>query len=165
MSDAKPLVGIVMGSESDLSVMRSAADTLTEFGVAYEMRILSAHRTPDHAAAFAREAKERGIRVLIAGAGRAAHLPGVVAAYTTLPVIGVPIGGGPLSGIDALYAIVQMPSGIPVATVAIDGAKNAALLAIQMLAIADEFLFEKLAHFRARMVDEVLAKDRVVSPG
>ncbi|HET7558542.1 MAG TPA: 5-(carboxyamino)imidazole ribonucleotide mutase [Limnochordia bacterium] len=154
-----PLVSIVMGSDSDLAVMQKAADVLAEFDIQSEMRILSAHRTPKAAGEFAESAERRGVRVLIAGAGRAAHLPGVMAASTILPVIGVPIGGGPLDGLDALYAIVQMPSGIPVGTVGIDGAKNAGLLAVAILAAGDEGLRKKLHEYRAKMADEVLAKD------
>lgn len=141
-------VAVIYGSTSDESVMQGAKEVLDSFGVEYESHVLSAHRQPDETAAFARGAKERGIKVIIAGAGLAAALPGVVAAHTTLPVIGVPIANGPLNGVDALYAIVQMPQGIPVATVGISNVKNAALLAIEMLALSDETLADKLSAAR-----------------
>ena len=144
-------VAVVYGSSSDSGVMQEALDTLGEFGVSYETRVISAHRQPEATADFARGAASRGIRVIIAGAGLAAALPGVVAAHTTLPVIGVPIGGGPLNGADALYAIVQMPKGVPVATVGISNAKNAALLAVEILALSDQALAEKLIDYRNRM--------------
>ncbi len=153
-------VGIVMGSASDLPVVKKAADVLAEFGVPYEMHIYSAHRTPDEARDFARSARENGFGVLIAAAGMAAHLAGAIAANTTLPVIGIPCKSAALEGMDALLATVQMPSGIPVATVAIDGAKNAAFLAVEILAVTDEELSEKLAAHRRRQAEEVLAKDR-----
>ena len=153
-------VGIVMGSASDLPVVKKAADVLAEFGVPYEMHIYSAHRTPDEARDFARSARENGFGVLIAAAGMAAHLAGVIAANTTLPVIGIPCKSAALEGMDALLATVQMPSGIPVAAVAIDGAKNAAFLAVEILAVTDEELSEKLAAHRRRQAEEVLAKDR-----
>jgi 5-(carboxyamino)imidazole ribonucleotide mutase len=140
----RPKVGILMGSESDLNTMQKAAQVLQEMEVAYEMRISSAHRAPDMTAEYARTARERGLKVIICGAGMAAHLAGAVAAQTTLPVIGVPLASGALSGLDALYATVQMPSGIPVATVAIDGAGNAAYLACQILAVTDEALAHRL---------------------
>jgi 5-(carboxyamino)imidazole ribonucleotide mutase len=143
-----PLVGILMGSESDLPVMEKAAEVLREMGVACEMDISSAHRLPDKTAEYARGARDRGIEVLIAGAGMAAHLAGVVAAHTTLPVIGVPLKSGALEGIDALYSTVQMPPGIPVATVAIDGAKNAAYLACSILSIKYPEIARKLEQFR-----------------
>lgn len=142
-------VAIVYGSKSDDKVMQGACDILDEFGVSYEREVFSAHRQPAATADFAGDAESRGVKVIIAGAGLAAALPGVVAAHTTLPVIGVPIGGGPLNGVDALYAIVQMPKGVPVATVGISNAKNAALLAIQILAISDSGLAEKLKEYRA----------------
>ena len=153
-------VGIVMGSASDLPVVKKAADVLAEFGVPYEMHIYSAHRTPDEARDFARSARENGFGVLIAAAGMAAHLAGAIAANTTLPVIGIPCKSAALEGMDALLATVQMPSGIPVAAVAIDGAKNAAFLAVEILAVTDEELSEKLAAHRRRQAEEVLAKDR-----
>ncbi|MGI6611498.1 MAG: 5-(carboxyamino)imidazole ribonucleotide mutase [Limnochordia bacterium] len=155
----KPLVGIVMGSDSDWEVMQKAAHALSDLQVPAEVRVLSAHRTPEAAACYAKEAEGRGLRILIAGAGRAAHLPGVLASYTVLPVIGVPIRGGALAGVDALYAIVQMPSGIPVATMAIDGAHNAALFATQLLALTDPSMRERLLAYRQEMAAEVLAKD------
>lgn len=153
-------VAIVMGSKSDLPTMQKASAVLEEFGIQYEMHILSAHRTPQEAAEFAQRAKERGFGAIIAGAGLAAHLPGVLASWTELPVIGVPLSSQALGGIDALYAIVQMPPGIPVATVGIDNAKNAALLAVQMLALSDQKLAEELARFRAQQAETVLEHDR-----
>src|SRR3989344_5794151 len=134
----KPLVGIIMCSDSDLGVMQEAAKVLEQFGLSYEMTVVSAHRTPERALTYAKTARERGLRVIIAGAGGAAHLAGVVAAHTTLPIIGVPIKSGALNGVDALYATVQMPPGIPVATVAIDGAKNAGILAAGIIALGYE---------------------------
>ena len=153
-------VGIVMGSASDLPVVEKAAGVLAEFGVPYEMHVYSAHRTPDEARDFARGARENGFGAIIAAAGMAAHLAGAVAANTTLPVIGIPCKSAALDGLDALLATVQMPSGIPVATVAIDGAKNAAYLALEILAVADEELAERLDAFRRRQAEEVLKKDR-----
>jgi len=155
----QPWVGIVMGSDSDLPVMEKAAEVLREFGVPYEMRILSAHRTPEAALAYGRQSAERGLEVLIAGAGGAAHLPGVLAAVTPLPVIGVPVYTRALGGQDSLYSIVQMPRGIPVATVAIDGAANAALLAVRILALKNPPLRDKLMAYRERLAREVEAKD------
>jgi 5-(carboxyamino)imidazole ribonucleotide mutase len=146
--NAKPLVAVIMGSKSDWAVMRAASDTLTEFGVAHESRVLSAHRTPELASEFASGAEARGLEVIIAGAGGAAHLAGVTAAYTTLPVLGVPMKSEALQGLDSLLATVQMPSGIPVATLAIGGAKNAALLAIAILANSRPELRQKLHSFR-----------------
>lgn len=154
----KPVIGIVMGSDSDLSVMQKAAKTLEDFGVPYEMTIISAHRTPDQMITYARSAKERGLKVLIAGAGWAAALPGMVAALTTLPVIGVPLHSKYFGGQDALYSIVMTPPGVPVATVAIDGAVNAALLAMKILAVQDEALSEKLAAYSDTMRDGVEKK-------
>lgn len=150
---AKAQVGIIMGSDSDLDTMRAAAEALEEFGVPYEMRVVSAHRTPGDMAEYAGSARARGLKVIIAGAGGAAHLPGMSAAYTTLPVIGVPVPGRNLSGQDSLYSIVQMPAGVPVATVAIGNARNAGLLAVQMLAIADGALQDKLDAFRTAMAE------------
>jgi len=143
-------VAIVYGSTSDEKIMQGAFDILDEFEVAYESAVLSAHRQPDETAAFARSASSKGIKVIIAGAGLAAALPGVIAAHTTIPVIGVPIGAGPLNGVDALYSIVQMPKGIPVATVGISNAKNAALLAVEILAVADDDLVRKLQDYREK---------------
>ncbi|NPV45670.1 MAG: 5-(carboxyamino)imidazole ribonucleotide mutase [Armatimonadetes bacterium] len=144
-----------MGSDSDVEVIRPAAQALRELGVEYEATVLSAHRTPDQAADYARSAAERGLRVIIAGAGAAAHLPGVLAAYTTLPVIGVPIDSSPLKGVDSLYAIVQMPPGIPVATVGINAARNAGLLAAEILALADADLARRLLALRQSMAQKV----------
>jgi len=162
-----PQVGILMGSDSDLPTMQEASKILAEFGVPFEVRVCSAHRTPDRASRYARQAERRGLRVLIAGAGGAAHLAGVLAAQVTLPVIGVPMESGPLGGLDALLATVQMPGGVPVATVAIGraGARNAALLAVEILALSDRELRRRLAQYRARMVAEVIAKDRQVQAG
>lgn len=145
---SKVLVGILMGSDSDLPVMRKAAEVFKEMGVACEMDISSAHRLPDRTAEYARSARERGIEVLICGAGMAAHLAGVVASHTTLPVIGVPLASGAIGGVDALYSTVQMPPGIPVATVAVDGAKNAAYLACSILSIKHPQIAERLEDFR-----------------
>lgn len=141
-------VGIIMGSTSDLEIMSSAFAVLDEFGVPYEKKVISAHRAPELLAKYASTARERGLSVIIAGAGGAAHLPGVTAAMTTLPVIGVPISGKAFGGMDALLSMVQMPSGIPVATVSVNGAKNAALLAISILSLTDPVLEEKLSGFR-----------------
>lgn len=152
-------VGIVMGSDSDEPVMRATADALDEFGVAWEMRVLSAHRTPDDAVAYARGALARGVDVLVAGAGGAAHLPGVLAAVTPLPVIGVPISLKVLDGLDSLLSIVQMPRGIPVATVSVDGARNAGLLAVRILGVGDPAISAAIVAFQQRLADEVRAKD------
>ncbi len=154
-----PAVGIIMGSDSDLAIMKEAADMLDSFGVSYEMTICSAHRLPEQTAGYATTAAERGIQVIIAGAGGAAHLPGVIAAYTVMPVIGVPIKTSTLSGVDSLYSIVQMPRGIPVATVAINGSANAALLALQILGVSDEELRSRLIVHRQQMAVEVMDKD------
>jgi len=156
---SRPLVGIVMGSDSDLPVLKEAAETLEEFGVPVEVRVISAHRTPDAAFQWARGAKGRGMKVIIAGAGGAAHLPGVLAALTTLPVIGVPVKTSTLSGVDSLYSIVQMPPGIPVSTVGINAAKNAALLALQILALCDAEIDAKVEAFRQRQADSVAQRD------
>lgn len=149
-------VAIIMGSTSDLDVMSQAIDTLAEFGVEVEKRVISAHRTPDLMCEFAKSARERGISVIIAGAGGAAHVAGVVAGMTTVPVIGVPIRTQMMGGLDSLLAIVQMPAGIPVATVAINGAKNAALLAVQILALQSPELTAKLDEFRKAQTQKVL---------
>jgi 5-(carboxyamino)imidazole ribonucleotide mutase len=151
---------ILMGSDSDLASMKGAADSLIELGISYEVHIASAHRTPEKAMRLASTAAAEGFGVIIAGAGGAAHLPGVLAAATTLPVIGVPIASGALHGVDALYAIVQMPKGIPVATVAIDGAYNAGLLAAQMLALGNPELTERLAGLRRKLAEQVEQKDQ-----
>ena len=155
-------VAIVMGSDSDLPVAQKAVDTLKAFGVPFEVHVFSAHRTPDQARDFARSAREKGFGVIVAVAGMAAHLAGAIAANTTLPVIGIPCRGGALDGLDALLSTVQMPSGIPVATVAIGGAVNAALLAMEMLAISDDELAKKLADKRAADTAAVLAKNAAV---
>lgn len=152
-------VSILMGSDSDLPVMGKAAKILEEFGIGYEMKVISAHREPDVFVNYAKSAEERGIDVIIAGAGGAAHLPGMCAALFNLPVIGVPIHTKALGGVDSLYSIVQMPSGIPVATVAIDGAANAALLAAKILSISDKGLREKLAVYKEELKNQVVAKD------
>jgi 5-(carboxyamino)imidazole ribonucleotide mutase len=152
-------VAIVMGSDSDLAVMRQAASALDEFGIGWEMRVLSAHRTPDDTVAYARSAAERGLQVIIAGAGGAAHLAGVIAAVTRLPVIGVPIALAKLDGLDSLLSMVQMPKGIPVAAVAIDGARNAGLLAARVLGLSDPSVAAKLDGFAAQLANEVRAKD------
>ncbi|HOB12325.1 MAG TPA: 5-(carboxyamino)imidazole ribonucleotide mutase [Syntrophomonadaceae bacterium] len=155
-----PRVGIIMGSDSDLPVMKEAGDILSQFQVDYEMTVCSAHRLPEETARYASQAQQRGIQVIIAGAGGAAHLPGVIAAYTVLPVIGVPMKTNSLGGVDSLYSIVQMPRGIPVATVAINGAANAGLLAVQILALQDETLHQALLAYRRKMADEVRTKDQ-----
>lgn len=155
-----PIVGIVMGSDSDLAIMKEAGDILDKFQVDYEYTISSAHRVPAQTAQYAEKARERGIKVIIAGAGGAAHLPGVIAAFTTLPVIGVPVKSSTLNGVDSLYSIVQMPKGIPVATVAINGSANAGLLAVQILALQDEGLAVALQDYRRNMAREVLDKDQ-----
>ena len=151
MSDAgndRPQVGIIMGSDSDLATLRPAAEICAEFGVPYEIRVVSAHRTPQDMADYARTAHERGLKVIIAGAGGAAHLPGMVAAFTPLPVIGVPVQTSTLSGWDSLLSIVQMPPGVPVATVAIGGGRNAGLLAVQMLGAHDPLLLQKMVRYK-----------------
>lgn len=150
---------IVMGSDSDLPIMKKAVDALETCGVESEVHISSAHRTPEKTAKLAREAEQREFQAIIAGAGMAAHLPGVIAAYTHLPVIGVPLEGGALKGIDALYAVVQMPKGVPVATVAVNGAYNAGLLAVQIIAVHDESVREKLKKVRMDMAQQGEAKD------
>ena len=156
-------IAIIMGSDSDLPVLEGAIKTLNQFEVPCEVRVLSAHRTPVEAANFARSAREEGFGAIIAAAGKAAHLAGAMAAGTTLPVIGIPVKSSTLDGLDALLSTVQMPSGMPVATVAIDGAVNAALLAIQILAVSDEALAEKLAAYRKEASDKVLAKNKKIS--
>ena len=156
-------IGIVMGSDSDMPVVSKAIDTLKEFEVPYEVHIYSAHRTPEEAKAFAQGARANGFGAIIAAAGKAAHLAGAIAANTTLPVIGIPVKSSTLDGLDALLSTVQMPSGIPVATVAIDGAANAALLAVQMLAIEDEALALKLSEQRKANAQRVLEKDAAIA--
>ena len=149
-----------MGSDTDWPTMKGAADACAEFGVPYETRVISAHRTPDDLSSYASTALQRGLRVIIAGAGGAAHLPGVTAAFTPLPVIGVPIESKSLKGLDSLLSIVQMPSGVPVATVAIGGGRNAGLLAVQILALGNSTLRQKLVKFKTRLAEESRAKDR-----
>ncbi len=152
-----PLVGLIMGSDSDWPTMRAAAETFQEFGVAYEARVVSAHRMPDDMAEYSRTAAARGLRVIIAGAGGAAHLPGMVASHTLLPVIGVPVESKALKGMDSLLSIVQMPGGVPVATVGIGNARNAGLLALRILALTEGGLREKLESFRLRIASEARA--------
>ena len=159
-----PLVGIAMGSASDLPTLQSAADILARFGVAHELRVLSAHRTPDAMAAYAREAVSRGLKVLIAGAGGAAHLPGMLAAYTPLPVIGVPVSTTSLNGLDALLSIVQMPRGVPVATVAIGAGANAGLLAVQILATSDPDLLQRLLEYKDELAATARQQDAELRP-
>lgn len=153
-----PKVAIIMGSDSDLRVMQATADVLDELGVAREMTVVSAHRTPDRMVEYARAAADRGIQVIVAGAGGAAHLPGMVASLTELPVVGVPVTATALQGMDALLSIVQMPAGIPVATVAIDNGRNAGLLAARMVALGDAELRERLREFQRSMEAAVMAK-------
>lgn len=152
-------VAVVMGSDSDLNVMKGCVKTLASFGIEYEVRIISAHRTPYEAESFAKNAVDNNFAVIIAAAGKAAHLAGVLAAYTTLPVIGVPIKSSTLDGMDSLLSMVQMPSGIPVATVAIDGAANAALLAVQILSLGDSGLMAKMREYKNKMAEDVKKKD------
>ncbi len=154
-----PKVALIMGSDSDLPALRPCIKRLKEFGIAVEARVISAHRTPDSAATFAKNAKERGFSVIIGAAGKAAHLPGVLAAFTTLPVIGIPIKSSTMDGLDSLLSIVQMPKGIPVATVAIDGGENAAILAAQMIALSCPEVAEKLEEHKLSMLREVSEKD------
>lgn len=156
---SKIMVGIVMGSESDWPTMEAAATTLLEFGVGFETRVLSAHRTPDKMSAYAQTAAVREIKVIIAGAGGAAHLPGMIAASTILPVIGVPVQSRTLKGIDSLLSVVQMPAGVPVATVAIGGSRNAGILAVQILAVHDETLQAKLTTFKSDLQSKVQGMD------
>lgn len=155
-------VGVIMGSDSDLSIMEEAIKTLRQFEVTFEVKVSSAHRTLKRTVDWVENFEKQGGKVIIAGAGLAAHLPGVIAGATTMPVIGVPIRSGALEGVDALYAIVQMPPGIPVATVAINGARNAAILAVEMLAIGDSGLKKALKAFRQKMADDVDGKDKEV---
>jgi 5-(carboxyamino)imidazole ribonucleotide mutase len=156
-------VGIIMGSDSDFSVMRAAAEALTEFGVSFEVRVVSAHRTPEGMVDYAKSAADRGLRVIIAGAGGAAHLPGMVASLTPLPVIGVPVPLSTLDGLDSLLSIVQMPAGVPVATVSIGGARNAGLLAVRILAASEPELRERLVEFQRQLAETALSKDRALS--
>lgn len=156
--DAK--VAVVMGSDSDLPVLKSCIRLLKEFGISVDVMVCSAHRTPDRASEFAKNAEDNGIDVIIAAAGKAAHLPGVLAAYTPLPVIGIPIKSSTMDGLDSLLSIVQMPSGIPVATVAIDGAENAALLAVQILSVGHEGLRDKMKEYKKKLAKKVEEKNR-----
>jgi 5-(carboxyamino)imidazole ribonucleotide mutase len=159
-SETKPLVGILMGSDSDWPTMKAAADVCAQFGIASEAKVISAHRTPKDLEQYAGKAHERGLRVIIAAAGGAAHLPGVTAAYTTLPVIGVPIESKSLKGLDSLLSIVQMPPGVPVATVGIGAAKNAGLLAVQILSVGSERLQKALVEFKQKLAEESRAKNQ-----
>lgn len=162
----KPLVGIIMGSDSDLAVMKDAAEVLESFDVKYELTIVSAHRTPQRMMRYARTARKRGIRVIIAGAGGAAHLPGMVASVTDLPVVGVPIKTKSLDGIDSLLSIAQMPNGIPVATVAINGAKNAGILACEILGVKHDAIAKKVANYKESMRKDIEKKaGKLVSKG
>ncbi len=154
-----PVVGIIMGSDSDWPTLKPAAEACREFGIACEVHVVSAHRTPDAMARYGREAHERGLRVIIAGAGGAAHLPGMVASHSPLPVIGVPVESRALNGLDSLLSIVQMPAGVPVATVAIGGGRNAGLLAVEILAASDDALREKVIAFKENLARESEAKD------
>ncbi len=158
----RKLVGIIMGSDSDWEIMKEAAEILDKFGVGYEVAIVSAHRTPDRAYEYGRNAEKNGLEIIIAGAGGAAHLPGVIAALTNIPVIGVPIKTQALGGLDSLLSIVQMPSGVPVATVGINGAKNAGLLAIRILSLKHTELKEKLAEYTKKMREDVLKKSKAL---
>jgi 5-(carboxyamino)imidazole ribonucleotide mutase len=158
MNEEKALVGIIMGSDSDWPTMKKACQLLKEFDIPFEKKVVSAHRTPDLMAKYGKEARSRGLEVIIAGAGGAAHLPGMTAAYTTLPVIGVPIKTSTLSGLDSLYSIVQMPPGVPVATVAIGKAKNAGLLAARILSIIDQQIAARLSAYHEKMAADSLAK-------
>lgn len=159
----KPLIGIIMGSDSDMPVIENAIAVCKEFKIPYEVKIISAHRTPTRMKTYAESAVKRGLKVIIAGAGGSAHLPGMTASFTSLPVIGVPVQTKILKGIDSLLSIVQMPGGVPVATVAIDGAKNAALLAIQILGTSDKKIQNKVDLYKKKMEREVLKKDKIIN--
>lgn len=159
MNGKKPKAAVIMGSDSDFQVLKGGIKLLKNFGVETEVLVCSAHRTPDKAALFAKNAESNGIEVIIAAAGKAAHLPGVLAAYTPLPVIGVPIKSSTMDGLDSLLSIVQMPSGVPVATVAIDGAENAALLAVQILSLAHEELRDKMIQYKSALAEKVEEKN------
>ncbi|HMS32961.1 MAG TPA: 5-(carboxyamino)imidazole ribonucleotide mutase [Ignavibacteria bacterium] len=161
---SKLLVGIIMGSDSDLPVMKQAAEILDEFNVPYEIKITSAHRTPDLMSSYSKNAYKRGIKVIIAGAGGSAHLPGMCAAYSPVPVIGVPIETKALRGLDSLLSIVQMPYGVPVATVAINNSRNAALLALEILATSDKKIMDKIIRFKNKIKKESLAKNKKLNP-
>ncbi len=162
MAKNKIEVGIIMGSESDLPIMKEAADVLDEFEIGYEIKIASAHRTPRFTGEYSSTAHERGLKVIIAGAGGAAHLPGVVAAYSPLPIIGVPVKSKALDGLDSLLSMVQMPSGVPVATVAINQAKNAALLAVQILGVADPEIQKKMIAYKKKLEEASLKKNEKI---
>lgn len=162
MKKQNPKVGIIMGSDSDLPVMSEAAKTLEDFGIAYEIKIVSAHRTPDLMSEYAKNAYKRGLKAIIAGAGGSAHLPGMTAANTIVPVIGVPIKSKSFDGLDSLLSIVQMPSGVPVATVAINGAKNAAILAAEILGTQDKVIAKKLINFKTKIKNESLSKNKKI---
>ena len=157
---SKALVGIIMGSDSDLPVMSACAEICEEFGIEFELDIVSAHRTPEKLVAYSKSAQERGLKVIVAGAGGAAHLPGMVASETVLPVIGVPVRSSSLDGMDSLLSIVQMPGGVPVATVAINGAKNAGILAAQIIGASDSSLREKITRYKTEMKEQVDAKSQ-----
>jgi 5-(carboxyamino)imidazole ribonucleotide mutase len=161
MSD-KILVGIIMGSDSDLPIMKEASEILNEFGIPNEMKIISAHRSPKVLAEYVTDAHKRGMKLFIAGAGAAAHLPGITAAYTPLPVIGVPIKSKSLDGLDSLLSIVQMPSGVPVATVAINGAKNAGILAVQIIATGNDELLKKIEAFKKKLSEDSVKKNEKI---
>jgi 5-(carboxyamino)imidazole ribonucleotide mutase len=163
MSKTKVEVGIIMGSDSDLPIMEDAVKILKEFEIGYEVKVLSAHRTPNQHAEYSKTAVERGLKVIIAAAGGAAHLPGVTAAHTTLPVIGVPIKGKSLEGMDSLLSIVQMPPGVPVATVAINGAKNAAILALNIIAVGNPKIQSKLLEYKKKMENESMVKNEKIN--
>jgi len=163
MKQEKAIVGILMGSDSDLPIMKEAADVLSEFKIQYEVKVISAHRSPEILADYAGSAVKRGVKIIIAGAGGAAHLPGVTAAFTPLPVIGIPIKGKSLEGLDSLLSIVQMPAGVPVATVGINQAKNAGLLAVQMLALSDANLFKKMILYKKKLSEESQKKNEKLS--
>ena len=160
MNKQTPLIGVVMGSDSDWPTMKEACKILDQFDLAYEKQVVSAHRTPDDMAEYGRTARERGLKIIIAGAGGAAHLPGMLAAHTTLPVIGVPVKTSTLSGLDSLYSIVQMPNGVPVATVAIGKAKNAGLLALRILGTTDQDVADKLENYHRKMAEESREKTK-----
>lgn len=162
-SAAAPVVGVIMGSDSDFGVMSAAVEALREFDVPCEVRVVSAHRTPEGMVEYARSARGRGLRVIIAGAGGAAHLPGMVASLTPLPVIGVPVPLKYLDGMDSLLSIVQMPAGVPVATVSIGGARNAGLLAVRMLAMVDEALAQRVERFQEQLAESALSKDAALA--
>ena len=160
---SEPVVGVIMGSDSDWPTMRPASEVLDEFGIPHEVRVVSAHRTPEEMLAYGRQARDRGLRVIIAGAGGAAHLPGMVASVTTLPVVGVPVPLKHLDGLDSLLSIVQMPAGIPVATVSVAGARNAGLLAVRILAAGEPDLTQRLLAFQQQLRDLVAEKDAALS--